>query len=131
MPGAFVRVSLDSKLFTREWLQLALPFLIHEHERVLLVLADRSLTYTHTAHATGGVVRLEWDRVQSAIANRRVAALRAIACATSEVSVDSAASVLVRSWSDFEDRSFVEIWRSVQIAYATVPSFRKLVQRSA
>jgi tRNA-dependent cyclodipeptide synthase len=125
---AFVGVSLDSRLFTREWLRLALPHLLEQHDEVLVVLADDLLQYTRSASLVDGRVVLQLEAAASAAGERRAESLRSIERALVNLSASDRTRIAVKVWSDFEDRQFAALWRAVQIACGVIVPFRTLVR---
>jgi hypothetical protein len=125
---AAVLVSLDSKLFTREWVRSALALLLAEHGSLMFLLADDLLRYTRTGRSFNGDSCLDFSQVSSKAEHRYEEVRRFLASEIRRLDPAAQERVRVSRWRDFTDSRYVGVLRSLHIAYACVGPWRECVE---
>jgi hypothetical protein len=128
---AFVGISLDSALLSREWIRFALGYLLLEHDDVLLVLADRLLAYNKTAALwdLGGGIDL--GSAKTKMDQRRDDISRFLAREIGLLPKVKQEHVRVGAWDDYSDSLYITLLRTLRIAYSVIREFRECVDRDA
>ena len=109
---AVIGVSLGCKLFTKDWIRLAIMQLSERHESILFVLADELLRYTRSAHIVEDRVELEIQRTSSIITERSKEWAKCILSERNRVVDNGTSLIQVRKWADFSDNSYCNLLRN-------------------
>jgi hypothetical protein len=125
---AAVLVSLDSKLFSREWVRSSLALILAEHGSLMFLLADDLLRYTRTGRYLNGDTYLDFSQVSRKAEHRHGEIRRFLASEIRRLDPTTQERVRVRRWRDFADARFVDVLRSLHIAYACVDPWRECVE---
>lgn len=128
---AFIGVSLDSKLFTRDWIRYALNVILERHNALLFLIADDLLRYTRTTQTISGKAVLGISATSHLINQRRLefeiflnSEIKNLDCKTQE-------RVLIKNWCSFADNRYVHLFRNLHIAYITIGPFQDCVNNVA
>lgn len=127
---AFVGISLDSKLFSREWIQMAVRCILDRNATVEFVLCDRLLSFNKTlSQESGGKVTMDLSECEARIAKRSGDIHGLMVSEVSVLSESDRCRVSVSKWGDHADSRFADIHRVLSIAYASLDQFRECVDR--
>jgi tRNA-dependent cyclodipeptide synthase len=129
--SAFVGISLDSTLFSREWIRAALTHLLSGHDEVLLVLADQLLAYNKVAllPCSAGAIDLEGAKMK--MDQRRDDISRFLAKEIALIPKAQRQRLRVTTWEDHSDAVYIGLLRKLRIAYSVIPEFRECVDYDA
>jgi tRNA-dependent cyclodipeptide synthase len=129
--SAFVGVSLDSAIFSREWIRGALSYLLSEHDDLLFVLADQLLAYNKTAVLADYPNRIELGSADTRIDQRRDDITKFIRKEVALLPRVDKDRVQIATWDYFSDVSYVTLLRKLRIAYSAIGNFRSCVDQDA
>jgi hypothetical protein len=125
---AFLGVSLDSELFSREWVRRAIRYILSQHVTLELVLGDRLLAFNKTTHDNGnGEVVIDTVAAEGRIAKRASDVYQFLLSEVKRLSSNDQSRVVISTWNRHSDGQFVDIVRTLSISYATLPPFRRCV----
>ncbi len=122
--NAFIGVSLDSRLFSREWIRFALPRLLAKHRSVLFLLADDLLLYTRSVERAKDRLALDFVEANKLVITRSMEYRRFLESEAERVRGCGGERVKVKSWMEFADRVYVDLLRRLTIAFHTIEDFR-------
>lgn len=128
--NAFIGVSLDSKLFSIDWIRLALQYILDRHDSLLFLLADDLLLYTRTARFSGLNPILDFPKAYS-YANKRLHEFQTFLFSEIDRVDTKRCKIYVKQWGEFSDNIYVQILRKLQIAFTVVTPFRESVNKIA
>lgn len=129
--SAFIGVSLDSGLFTREWIRNAIHHLLSRHETILLVLADQLLAYNKIANFDAGRATFDLQSAKVRIDQRRNDIMKFVQKEVALLPNPDKARVRIATWADFSDGEYCRLLREIRIAYSTIREFRSCVDSDA
>jgi hypothetical protein len=129
--GAFVGISLDSALLSREWIRFALGHLLSEHDDVLLVLADRLLAYNKTAAPSDLGGGIDLGSAKAKMEQRSNDISRLFAREIALLPKVKQEHVRVGAWDDYSDALYISLLRTLRIAYSVIREFRECVDHDA
>jgi tRNA-dependent cyclodipeptide synthase len=125
--SGMIGVSLDSQLFTREWVRFAIAYTLSKHKDLELFLGDRLLLYNKTVQADGQERRVDFESA-NAKREKRTCEIRAFINSEIErLPPSDQARIKVTSWSDYADAAMEDILRNLHISYVSVKAFRECV----
>src|ERR1035438_6904759 len=132
MPScAFVGISLDSALLSREWIRFALGYLLLEHDDVLLVLADRLLAYNKTSALSDLGGGIDLGSAKAKMGQRRDDISRFLAREIALIPKVNQEHVRIGAWDDYSDALYISLLRTLRIAYSVIREFRECVDHDA
>jgi tRNA-dependent cyclodipeptide synthase len=129
--SAFIGVSLDSALFSREWIRAALDQVLASHSDLLIVLADEILAYNKVGQLNGAFARIDIESARSKITQRRHDIGRFIEKELALLPKLERQRVHVATWSDYSDSHYADLLRKLRIAYCALHDFRLCVDADA
>lgn len=128
--NAFIGVSLDSKLFTREWIARAVKTILEKHDRLLFLLADDLLRYTRSSVCVEGSLTVDFPSA-SAMVRRRSQEIESFINSVILKLPTATNRVTVSRWADYSDSFYISVHRSINIAYVNISSFADCVNTIA
>jgi hypothetical protein len=127
---AFIGVSLDSDLFSREWIRGAIRQVLTRHSKLLFVLGDGLLAFNKSSRSTGlDEIVLDLAGAEQRITKRAGDVQHLLAGEVRRLDASEQNRIFIRTWADYSDAQFVPIARALDIAYATIAPFRECVDR--
>lgn len=131
MSAAFIGVSLDSVLFSREWVRLAFRHVLPRHDRLLFVLADRLLAYNKTALISTRPISLDFESARLRMDQRSRDITKFLDKEIALLAKPERERVQVAHWADYSDSVYADLHRKLRIAYSAVGLFRTCVDLDA
>lgn len=129
--GAFVGVSLDGKQFSRRWVRGALRYMLAEHSRVLLLLADDLFLYTRSSRQHADAIVLDVASACATAAIRTDEFERFLRSEIDRLDESDRGRIRIKRWKDFADNKYVDVLRRLRIAFDTIDVFRESVEQGA
>jgi hypothetical protein len=128
--AAFVGVSLDSTLFSRDWVRKAICYILSQHVSLELVLGDRLLSFNKSVrlNVTGNVA-IALAYAEARIAKRTNDIHQFLESEVSRLTEHERSRVHISRWDDYSDAMFVNIARVLTMAYSCAPQFQECVDR--
>jgi hypothetical protein len=127
---AFVGVSLDSTLFSRDWVRKAICYILSQHTSLEFVLGDRLLTFNKsTRQNIDGNRVIDLTDAEARIAKRTGDFHQFLLSEVSRLSEGDRPRVLISKWNDHSDAQFANIARVLSIAYSSIRRFEQCVDR--
>jgi hypothetical protein len=127
---AFIGVSLDSDLFCRQWIRSALAYVLSRHAELLFVLGDGLLAFNKCiSHHLDGQLVLDLEAAERKISKRTEDIYQLCFSEVRRLPKAEQARVSIHKWAEYCDNRFVEIARTLKIAYSAIESFRDCVHR--
>ena len=127
---AFIGCSLDSKFFTREWIQYAIPSLLEKHNSILILIAEELLRYTRTLTLTP-TKHLDFKGVSSMIHDRRTEFHAFLRSEIQKLSKHHQDNITIKYWGDLINFDYTLIFRNLYISYLTIDDFSKDIKKNA
>lgn len=125
---AFVGVSLDSILFSRDWVRSALRYILSKHSGVEFVIGDRLLAFNKSTHRNDdGTLVINLSDAEARIAKRTNDVYQFLVSEVSRLTADEQSRVTISQWDAYSDAHFVNIARILTIAYWTLNRFQQCV----
>lgn len=128
--NAFIGCSLDSKLFTREWVRYAIPYLLEHHNSVLFLIAEELLRYTRTLE-TGGSNFLNFSGATDQVNERKDEFYKFLKSEISKLDTETQKSISIRFWREMVDYRYTLLFRNLYISYLTIEPFNEIVKNRA
>lgn len=122
--SAFIGVSLDSRNFTREWIDAAISHILQSHNDLLFLLADSLLAYNKFTEFEGASARLSIDRGSRLIEKRRTDIWTFLERIVNARRPEERARIKLARWDEYCDHYYANLLRMLRIAYATIADFR-------
>ncbi len=129
--SAFIGVSLDSAIFSREWIRTAFHHVLSQHDTLLLVLADQLLAYNKTAVLENSPTRIDLESARLRMDQRREDIAKFLKKEIALLTKLQRERVHVAAWGDYSDAAYADLHRKLRIAYSAVEAFRSCVDLDA
>jgi hypothetical protein len=127
---AFVGVSLDSTLFSREWVRGAISYIVSRHTSLEFVLGDRLLAFNKTIRQDPkGHLLVDLPGGEARIAKRVSDIYEFLVSEVLRLAEGERSRVSISRWDDHCDARFTNIARVLNIAYSSVRRFKQCVDR--
>jgi len=128
LESAFIAMSLDSALFTREWFRFAFPHLLETHKDLTVVFGNRLFMYNKTVVGDEGKeLRIDLPLARAREGKRATEIHVFLEGEVARLPPGLRERVTLARWEDFTDTVFQDIYRVLSIAYAGLQSFRDCV----
>jgi tRNA-dependent cyclodipeptide synthase len=129
--SAFIGVSLDSAIFSREWIRSSLRYVLTKHEDVLLLLADEILAYNKTLALELGPRIMDLELARARIGQRRDDIAKFLSKEIAFLPKADQNRIRLAVWRDFSDAAYAHLLRQLRIAYSGIDAFRSCVDEDA
>ena len=130
---AFIGVSMDSKLFSREWVRYALRYVLDRHETLLFIIADDLYKYTRTiSKITEKEYKvLDFLNISSTTMNKGTEIKKFILSEVNLLDKNEQNRIEIKLWRDFSDYQYIDILRKLEISFITISQFKKTILKTA
>ncbi len=124
---AFIGVSLDSKLFTREWVRMAIHYIMMQNSHLVFLLADDLLPYTRSLAIEKSYPILDFVSIWKKSAQIAEQKNKFLVSEIERLSFATQKRVKVVNWAYYSDSTYARILRRLRIAFEVIDSFRETI----